>query len=64
MSKYLVGYCPRCGKQTKHEVIKCEDSVGYRIFTGILTLGASEALGHNYKCECTRFGKINTVSND
>lgn len=62
MSKYLAGYCSKCGEKTKQEVIKCNDSVGYRIFTGIFTLGASEALGHNYTCECTRCGKINTIS--
>lgn len=62
MSKYLVGYCHECGKRTKQEVIKCEDSVGWRIFEGIFTLGGSEALGHNYQCECTKCGEINTIS--
>lgn len=60
-NKYLVGYCDNCGKITKQEVVKCEDSTGERLLFGIFTLGFSEALGHSYRCECTKCGEINKI---
>ena len=62
MSKTLVGYCFNCGKDTKHKVIQCEESLGWRIYENILTFGLIAAMGYDYKCECTRCGEINTIS--
>lgn len=39
MAKYMTGYCWHCAKMTKHQVIECEDSVPYRIFETVFTLG-------------------------
>ena len=61
MAKYMTGYCWDCAKTTKHQVIECEDSVPYRIFETVFTLGFGAALEHGYKCECTRCGEINTL---
>lgn len=60
--KYLVGYCRKCGKNTKHEVIRCEDNIAERLFLGIVTLGISEATGHLYECECIKCGEIRSIS--
>lgn len=62
MKKHMVGYCFICGKETKHEVIECKDSAGWRIFETVITAGLSLALPHQYKCECLRCGEINTLS--
>ena len=62
MAKYMTGYCWSCHKETKQEKIECEDSVPYRIFETVFTLGFGAALPHDYKCECTRCGRINTIS--
>lgn len=62
MQRYMVGYCFECGEKTKHKVIECEDSVGWRVFETVITVGLSLVMPHNYQCECTKCGKINTLS--
>ena len=62
MQKYMVGYCSRCGEKTKHKVIECTDSVGYRIFETLVTVGFALLTSHKYHCECVKCGKINTLS--
>lgn len=62
MTKYMTGYCWHCAKTTKHQVLECEDSVPYRIFETVFTLGFGAMLEHGYKCECTRCGEINTIN--
>ena len=62
MKKIVVGYCDRCNKETKHNVIECKDSVGERVLENILTLGLIGLIdGRQYKCECTRCGEINDI---
>jgi hypothetical protein len=61
MAKYMTGYCHHCGKTTKHQVIECEDSVPYRIFETVATLGFGAMLEHDYKCECAKCGNITTL---
>lgn len=61
MSRYLVGYCSNCTKTTKQEVVQCHDSVPYRIFETIFTLGFGLMFWHDYECECTKCGHINTI---
>ena len=61
MTKYLVGYCSTCLKETKHEVINCRDSVWWKIFENIFTFGFIAALGYDYNCECTRCRTINVI---
>ena len=60
--RHMVGYCPECGKKTKHRVIECQDSLPYRVFETVFTLGFAAALPHDYECECTRCGTINTLT--
>lgn len=62
MKKTLVGYCSNCGRQTKHTVVECEDSLPWRIFETVTTLGWGLLLDHEYKCECSRCGEINTIT--
>lgn len=62
MKRHMVGYCYRCGKDTKHEVIECEDSVSWRVFETVVTACFALALPHSYQCECLRCGEINTLS--
>lgn len=59
--KYVIGYCFKCAENTKHEVIECHNSTAYRAFETIATFGFGLLLPHNYECECTRCGKINTI---
>lgn len=61
MSKYLVGYCSECGEYTKHEKIECTDSTAFRVFETVVTLGWSLLSSRDYKCECTKCGKIRTI---
>lgn len=62
MAKKMVGYCGNCGCETKHEVLEAEDSVPWRVFETIVTMGLALLTPHDYKCECTRCGKINTLT--
>lgn len=62
MAKYIVGWCPECGKDTKHLKLECKDSVAYRVFEAVSTFGWGLLLDHSYKCECTKCGEINTLS--
>ena len=61
MNKYMFGYCWDCCEHTKQEVLGCHDSVPYRIFEAVFTLGFGAMLPHDYECECTKCGKINTI---
>ena len=61
MPKYMAGYCWECCKNTKQQVVEAEDSVGWRIFETVFTLGFALATPHDYKCECTKCGRINTI---
>lgn len=61
MKKYMVGYCWDCCEHTKQKVFECHDSVPYRIFETVFTLGFGAILPHDYECECTKCGKINTI---
>ena len=61
MAKYMVGYCSNCGRDTKHIKIECATSAAYRVFGTVFTLGLATMLPNEYKCECTRCGKINTI---
>lgn len=60
--KNTVGFCYKCGKYTKHRVIKCEDTVAWRAFEIVCTLGFGTLLEHNYYCECNKCGEINELS--
>lgn len=62
MAKYMTGYCEKCGKETKQLKLEGEDSIPYRIFETVVTCGWGLLLDHDYKCECTRCGEINTIS--
>lgn len=62
MKKYMIGYCYRCRRDTRHEVIECKDSVGWRVFETVVTAGFALAMPHDYQCECTRCGTISTLS--
>ena len=62
MTKYIVGYCSECGKETKHRKLECEDSVPWRIFETVVTAGWGLLLDHDFKCECTKCGEINTIT--
>lgn len=62
MAKKMVGYCWNCGCETKHEVLEAEDSVPWRVFETVVTMGFALLTPHDYKCECTRCGKINTLT--
>lgn len=62
MKKNTVGYCWNCGEETVHRVIECEDSAIWRTFETILTCGFGALFEHDYKCQCTKCGKINTLS--
>lgn len=59
--RYMIGYCDHCRKNTKQEVIKGVDSVPWRIFETVATLGFALLTFHDYECECTRCGEINTL---
>lgn len=60
--KIIVGYCPECGQLTKHEVIQCEERLGWRIFESIVSMGLIPALdGYRYDCECLKCGEINKL---
>ncbi len=61
MAKYMTGYCWECCKTTKQKVIDCDDSIAYRVFGAVFTLGFSEMLPHDYNCECTKCGHINSI---
>lgn len=61
MSKYMVGYCWNCAKRTKHKVIEPVDSTAWRVFETIATLGFALLSFHDYECECTVCGDINTL---
>ena len=62
MKKQVVGYCDTCHRETKHNVIECEDSLGERILENIITFGLVNAVScRRYKCECARCGEINTI---
>ena len=61
MTKYLIGYCTRCHKQTKQLKIECEDNLATRIFETVFTFGLLAMEERKYKCECTRCGEINTI---
>ena len=61
MPKYMAGYCWDCNKDTKQKVVEAVDSVGWRVFETVFTFGMAAALPHDYKCECTRCGHINTL---
>ena len=62
MSKYMVGYCWTCAKRTKHRKLECKDSVPFRIFEAVFTCGFGLLLDHDYECECTVCGEINTLT--
>ena len=62
MNKYMVGYCCKCREKTKHKVIECEESIRFRVFETIITMGWAIAMPHDYHCECTKCGKINTLT--
>ena len=62
MTRYMVGYCDRCGEATKHRMIECKDSVGWRVFETIVTVGFALVLPREYYCECERCGQINTIN--
>lgn len=62
MAKYKVGYCQECGRETKHIILECEESLGWRIFENFFTFGLIAAsFGYDYKCECIKCGQINTL---
>lgn len=62
MKRYMVGYYPECGKKTKHEILECKDSIPWRILETVMTAGwALLALDHEYYCECSKCGQINTL---
>ena len=61
MGKYLIDYCPECGKRTKHLKLECHDSVPWRVFETVVTFGWGLLLDHDYECECAICGKINTI---
>ena len=61
MKKYMVGYCPECGKKTKHEILESKDSIPWRIFEIVMTAGWALAFDHEYYCECSKCGQINTL---
>ena len=61
--KITTGYCPTCGKTTKHQVIECTEKLGWRIFEGICSLGMIPlACTNDYECECLKCREINTLS--
>ena len=62
MRKNKVGHCWNCGENTIHRVIECKDSVTWRIFEIVATCGVGTLFEHDYKCQCTKCGKINTLS--
>ena len=61
MGKYLIDYCPECGKRTKYLKLECQDSVPWRVFETVVTLGWGLLLDHEYECECAVCGTINTI---
>lgn len=61
MSKTIVGFCPHCYKTTQHKVIECSDTVPWRTFEAIVTLGFNLLFDRDYHCECTKCGNINTI---
>lgn len=61
MKKYLTGYCYRCRRTTKHEVIRCTMPLAARVFLGITTAGISEIAGQQYECECVKCGEIRQI---
>ena len=62
MAKIIVGYCDKCGCKTKHTVIHCHESLGWRIFENLCTFGTiGAAFGYDYECECLKCGEINTI---
>lgn len=62
MAKYIVGYCSKCGKKTKHRKIACTESLAWRAFEVITTAGFGLLFDRNYECECTICGEINTIT--
>lgn len=61
MKQNKVGYCWDCGEYTEHRVIECDDSLIWRTFEIAVTLGFGALFEHDYKCECKKCGKINTL---
>ena len=59
--KIITGYCPHCGKVTKHEIINCTEGLIWRIFENIFTFGMIAANGYNYACECEKCKEINII---
>ena len=62
MKQTKVGYCYNCGERTVHRVIECEDSTIWRTFETVVTMGLGALFEHNYQCQCTKCGKIHTLS--
>jgi hypothetical protein len=62
MSKYMVGYCWTCAKRTKQRTLECKDSALFRAFEAVVTCGFGLLLDHDYECECTVCGEINTIT--
>ena len=62
MKQNKVGYCWSCGEETVHRVIECEDSAIWRTFEVVATCGFGALFEHDYKCQCTKCGKIRTLS--
>jgi hypothetical protein len=62
MTKIIVGYCPECGKKTKHTKIECTESFAWRAFETVATLGWGLLFDRDYECECSVCGSINTLT--
>jgi hypothetical protein len=62
MAKIMVGYCPKCGKRTKHRKIECTESLAWRTFETVVTLGWGLLFDRDYECECSECGSINTLT--
>ena len=60
--KYMVGYCFGCNNITKQQVLECTDTVPMRVFETVFTLGFGLLVDHDYYCECTKCGEINTLT--
>lgn len=52
MNKEIAAYCRCCHKITKHKVINCEETLGWRIFETIISAGLLTAFKYDYDCEC------------
>lgn len=62
MAKQIVGYCPECGEETKHTKLECTESLPWRVFEVVTTMGFGLLFDRTYKCECSRCGKINEIT--